>query len=120
MIGVLLLAHGSRKNETEATMETITGYVKEELQIELVQCAYLQFREKNLEKGLLNLIGAGADEIKIVPYFLFEGVHIKEDIPAELHEFIQNHSNIKFSFGATLGADKRLAMIVADRVREMI
>ena len=61
----------------------------------------------------------GADDIRIVPYFLFEGVHIKEDIPEEIKAFQAHHPNVKITMGQTLGADKRLAEIVADRIRQM-
>ncbi len=120
MVGILLLAHGSREGDTEITMSKITEYVKEGLNIEMIDEAYLQFRDKNLEKGLLSLIDKGADDIKIIPYFLFEGVHIKEDIPAEIEEFKQHHPGIKITMGSTLGADKRLADIICDRVQEIL
>jgi sirohydrochlorin ferrochelatase len=118
MTGILLLAHGSREGDTEKTMRQITKYVKAELKIDMIEEAYLQFRDKNLEKGLLGLIDRGADDIKVIPYFLFEGVHIKEDIPAEIEEFRKNYPNVRITMGRTLGADRRLAEIVADRVKE--
>jgi sirohydrochlorin ferrochelatase len=116
MTGILLLAHGSREGDTEATMRQITAYVKELLHNDMVEEAYLQFRERNLEKGLLSLMSRGADDIKIMPYFLFEGVHIKADIPAEIAAFIKSHPGVTITLGKTLGADKRLAEIVAERV----
>ena len=119
MTGVLLLAHGSREGDTEITMGRITAYVKETLGNGMVEEAYLQFREKNLEAGLLSLMSKGADTIRVVPYFLFEGVHIKEDIPAELAEFRKKHPGVEITMGKTLGADRRLADIVADRIREL-
>ena len=120
MTGILLLAHGSRESNTEATMHQITAYVKEILQNDMVEDAYLQFRNRTLEQGLLRLMERGADEIILIPYFLFEGVHIKEDIPAELKEFCTHHPDIKITMGKTLGADRRLAEIAADRVRELL
>jgi sirohydrochlorin ferrochelatase len=119
MTGILLLAHGSREGDTEKTMRQITHYVTAALQNELLEEAYLQFRDKNLEKGLLSLIQRGADDIKVIPYFLFEGVHIKEDIPAEIRAFNERYPNVRITLGSTLGADRRLADIVADRVREI-
>ncbi len=118
MTGILLLAHGSRMGDTEETMHQITQTTRELLQNDMVEEAYLQFRDKNLEAGLMNLIGRGADDIKVIPYFLFEGVHIKEDIPAELAQFKQSHPGVTITMGKTLGADRRLAEIVADRVRQ--
>jgi sirohydrochlorin ferrochelatase len=120
MTGILLLAHGSREGDTEATMQQITAYVKDMLQNDMVEEAYLQFRDRSLERGLLRLVDRGADTIVVIPYFLFEGVHIKEDIPAELDAFRLNHPGMMITFGRTLGADRRLAEIIADRVREHI
>ncbi|MEF9952862.1 MAG: CbiX/SirB N-terminal domain-containing protein [Clostridium sp.] len=120
MKGVLLLAHGSREAATEITMESITGYVKEELSLNNVVCAYLQFSHKTLEWGINTLIEKGAKDISVVPYFLFEGVHIKEDIPQEINNILKHHSDIKVTLGSTLGDDKRLGAILADRVREII
>lgn len=119
MTGILLLAHGSREGDTESTMRQITEYVKADLKNDMIEEAYLQFRDKNLEKGLLSLIERGADDIRVVPYFLFEGVHIKEDIPAEIRVFNEQYPNVKITMGSTLGADRRLAEIVADRVRQI-
>ena len=116
----MILAHGSRNGETEATLEKITEYVREEPQMEHVEPAYMEFREVNLEKGMLRLMENGVTDIRIVPYFLFEGIHIKEDIPAEIAAFKAKHPQVNVEFGKTLGADRRLAMVLADRVRETL
>ena len=120
MKGILVLAHGSRKNETEETMEKIVGFVREELETELIEIGYMEFRSVNLESGLLNLIEKGANDIKVVPYFLFEGMHIKEDIPTEIAAFKKKHPDIAVTLGKTLGVDKRIANVLADRIREAI
>lgn len=120
MIGVLLLAHGSREDKTERTMAFIRAQVQRELDIPLVEEAYLQFRPINLEAGICRLMEQGADDIKVVPYFLFEGVHIKEDIPAELARIQEKYPSLRLTLGATLGADPRLAQVLADRIRELM
>lgn len=119
MTGILLLAHGSRESSTEATMHQITEYVKEILKSDMVTEAYLQFREKTLAAGLDELVSRGSQHITVIPYFLFEGVHIREDIPAELDEYKASHPGITITFGKTLGSDIRLAEILVDRIEEM-
>lgn len=123
MTGVLILAHGSRRKETENTLLKIIEMVKAELRADLnttlIEYAFLQFSKNNLETALHKLVDQGVTEIKIIPYFLFNGVHILEDIPAEINDFLEAYPEIKISFGQTLGADKRLADIIVDRVREM-
>ncbi len=120
MTGVLIVAHGSRVDSTEKTMQTIRSYVQQELGVDHIVEAYMEFRSTNIEAGLLKLIKRGVDDIKVIPYFLFEGVHIKEDIPGEIAAFQNEHPQVKIQFGKTLGADRRLAQVLADRVREMI
>lgn len=120
MNGVLILAHGSREKETEETLEKIVSMVKENLGLEDVEKAFLQFSETNLEKGLLNLMAKGIRDIKVVPYFLFDGVHIREDIPKEIEEFLKEYPDVRITFGRTLGDDVRLSRILADRVRELL
>jgi sirohydrochlorin ferrochelatase len=123
MTGILILAHGSRHFETENTLLKIIEMVKEELRANfnsnLIEYAFLQFSRNNLVTALKKLVDHGVKEIKIIPYFLFNGVHILEDIPAEINEFLESYPEIKISFGQTLGVDKRLADIIVDRVREM-
>jgi sirohydrochlorin ferrochelatase len=64
------------------------------------------------------LVGKGADEITVIPYFLFDGVHIKEDIPGEIESFRKQYPSVQVTMGRTLGADRRLARILRDRVLE--
>lgn len=120
MKGILILAHGSREKSTEDTLVEIILQLKEEMMEYLIESAYLQFSEMNLEAGLNKLVAQGADDIKVIPYFLFDGVHIKEDIPKEIEEYLEDKKGIKISMGKTLGTDPRLAMILTDRVREAL
>ncbi|MGL4790322.1 MAG: sirohydrochlorin chelatase [Anaerotignaceae bacterium] len=116
MKGVLVLAHGSKAKETEVAFEKVVSMAKDMLGEVIIEPAYLQFADVNLEKGLNNLIAKGVTEIDVVPYFLFEGLHIKEDIPAEIKEYLKDRSDIKINMKNVLGVDQRLAEILADRI----
>jgi len=119
MKGILILAHGSREKSTEDTLIKIISMLKEEIEDYIVEYAFLQFSQVNLKKGLDKLVEKGAKDIKIIPYFLFDGVHIRENIPKKIDEYLKNNKDIKLCLGKTLGADKRLVEILADRVSEM-
>lgn len=120
MKAILILAHGSRETKTLETLQKITDMTKAQLPGVMIETAYMEFSNINLEKGLDMLIEKGADDITVVPYFLFEGVHIREDIPEEIKEYIGKHPGVKVNLGNTLGADQRLADILADRIREAL
>ena len=120
MTGVLIVAHGSRAGETEQTMRAVREMVQRELEMDAIVEAYMEFRPVNIEAGLLQLMEQGATDIKVIPYFLFDGIHIKQDIPQEIAAFCEKHPQIQVTMGKTLGADARLAAVVVDRIREML
>jgi sirohydrochlorin ferrochelatase len=124
MKGLLILAHGSKWKETEETLSVVVDMLREELGnssgIGAIETAFLQFSDKTLHSGLKALADKGIDDIVVIPYFLFAGTHIKEDIPEEIAEFTKEYPNIRIHFGNTLGTDKRLALILKDRVIEMM
>lgn len=120
MKGILIIAHGSRRKETLDTMEEVFAMVQENMPDIIVEHAYMEFCDVNLEKGLDLLRERGVNEIVVVPYFLFDGMHIIKDIPEEIESYLEKHKNLKISMGKTLGADKRIADVLCDRIKEVI
>lgn len=118
MKGIIILAHGSRQKATEETLKSVVNMLKEQITGYEVEYAFMEFSEKNIPTGLNLLAEKGINEIVAVPYFLFDGIHIHEDIPEELEKYMAEHQDVKITMGKTLGADPRLAAILADRVRE--
>ena len=83
-----------------------------------VEIAYMEFCEPDIKQGIEALIKKGVDTIKVVPYFLFDGIHIREDIPSTIHEVLKEYPHVTVEMGKTLGADRRLAEILIDRIKE--
>jgi len=120
MKGILIVGHGSRRKETEQILESVVETARKSLQEIPTEIAYMEFSERNITASLDALIAQGVDDIAVVPYFLFDGVHIKEDIPQAIEEYKSAHPKIKFKMGSPLGADRRLAAILVDRVSECL
>lgn len=118
MTGILLLSHGSREAEAARVLESIAKQVRIQLPGYLVETACLQFGRQTLEQGLDKLGKAGAREIRVIPYFLFDGVHVRR-LENVLWEYVREHSTLTVRLGRTLGEDPRLAMILADRALEL-
>ena len=119
MDGVLILAHGSKRTETEAILNSLTAKVKDRSGEDLIYPAYLQFSQQNLEVGIDYLVGKGATKIKVIPMFIFDGVHVSEDIPNELEDIKRKHSGIEIKMSRHLGDDDRIADIITDRIRSL-
>ena len=120
MTGILILAHGSRARETEKTLEQVVELVRAQMPGHILQIAYMEFGETNIAAGLSVLMEQGCSEVVVAPYFLFEGIHIREDIPREINAFCSEHPGVTVKIGKTLGADSRLADILTDRIRESL
>ena len=117
MNGILIVAHGSRKKTTEATFDQIVSLAKAKVDV-LVETAYMEFSEQTIEKGLNRLLEKGVTQIRVIPYFLFSGMHLEKDIPEEIEKFLKNRSGLTIELGRPLGADPRLAQILVDRIQE--
>jgi sirohydrochlorin ferrochelatase len=62
------------------------------------------------EKNILQII--------IVPYFLYEGNHIKFDIPEIIEKLKVKYPEIVFKFGKPIGFEPALADILIKRAQE--
>lgn len=120
MKGVLIIAHGSRQKSTEQTLEKIVALAKEKLPDLPVETAYMEFGLPDIPDGLDRLAAAGVTEATAVPYFLFDGIHIREDIPEALEKYRQDRPGMAITLGRPLGEDPRLADVLADRIREWL
>ena len=103
MRGVLILAHGSRVEATKKTINEVVDMVRSKISDMPIQIAYMEFCEENIEHGIKTLVDKGVTEIKAVPYFLFEGIHIKEDIPNEIGEILKRLPQCKAGNGPHFG-----------------
>ena len=117
MKGILVIAHGSRAKETEATLETVLSIVRSKLPDTVMECAFMEFSSRTVKKGVFALAAKGVREIKVVPYFLFMGIHLKEDIPLMVAECAASFPGVKITMGEPLGVDERLADILVDRIK---
>ena len=118
MKGVLVIAHGSRATETEATLDRVVSMVREKLPEALIECAFMEFSDRTIEKGLSALAEKAVTEIKVVPYLLFMGIHMKEDIPGMVAKCAAAYPGLAVTMGEPLGADERLADILVDRIMD--
>ncbi|MCL2632222.1 MAG: CbiX/SirB N-terminal domain-containing protein [Coriobacteriia bacterium] len=116
---VLVVAHGSRARETEDAFDAVIDMVRELLPETHIVSTYMQLSDRTLEQTVAELVRDGVSDIRIVPYFLFTGVHIKQDIPEMIKRFGEKYPAINIDLGQPLGVDRRLAEIVVDRIRQI-
>lgn len=118
--GVIILSHGSRSPEALVTVRKIKEMVEEASAFDAVEVASLQFNQPDLPATLADMAARGLQKVVVVPLFLYMGLHMKRDIPEILAEQENLYPGMEIVMARNIGADKKLAEIVLDRIRGVI
>jgi len=120
--GVIILAHGSRREASiRGVLDELVSRVKVLLPQEIeIGWAAFQFNYPNLKEAAESLISQGINRLIVVPYFLFQGRHITEDIPQLVEEIRKTHPEVEFILSDPLGLPECLIEEVARRIEEAI
>jgi sirohydrochlorin cobaltochelatase len=78
--GIVLVAHGSRDPEWSRPFERIAASLAQKLPAASVGLAYLE-HGPSLDEIVAALVAKGVASIRVVPVFLGQGSHVKEDLP---------------------------------------
>jgi sirohydrochlorin cobaltochelatase len=82
--GIVLVAHGSRDPQWARPFERIAAAVAQKLPAVCVGLAFLE-HGRSIEETVAAVAARGAASIRVVPVFLGEGAHVKEDLPRLVH-----------------------------------
>jgi sirohydrochlorin ferrochelatase len=106
MKALLVVAHGSRRNESNEEVRRLANRIKENAgpAFDLVANAFLEISSPQVDSALADLIDAGATEIKVFPYFLSAGTHVVNDIPRLIQEAKGAHPSIHIEILPHMGA----------------
>jgi sirohydrochlorin cobaltochelatase len=78
--GIVLFAHGSSDPQWSRPFEQIALSLKKQLPAVAVAMAFLE-HGASLDEAVAALAAKGAVSIRVVPVFLGQGGHVKEDLP---------------------------------------
>ena len=115
---ILLMAHGSRIPDANDAVRDIAAMVRQMSGFEIVEVSFREQHLPNIQQGIDACVAQGAERILLVPYFLFIGAHVQEDLPEELAVAQQRYPSVQFAMGRPLGAHRKLAEIVVERIAE--
>ncbi|MDD3984811.1 MAG: sirohydrochlorin nickelochelatase [Methanobacterium sp.] len=139
-IGVLLVGHGSRLPYGKDVVSQIAEMYREEQEFP-VEVGFMNMSKPSIPEAITILADKGAEKIIVTPVFLAHGVHTTEDIPRILglnnghdktehnthsHSHVHDHEEVEINFKGEiiytepLGADKRIADIIKDRVNDAL
>lgn len=120
MKAILVIGHGSRSEQARAEFDVVVNMMARKTDMP-VTGAHMELHTPSIPEALEMMINERPDikEIKAVPLFLFEGIHIREDIPEILDEMREKYPQVEFKFARPIGAEEMLADILLKRAGEI-
>ncbi len=116
---IILVGHGSPKKDAN-NVEIIAGLLHRMLHPgcvdACVKVAYLQFVQPDIAAAIDACVAEGSRKIIVHPFFLYGGVHVTKDIPAEIAEGEKRHPGVEFVYTRPLGIHVGLARISFERI----
>ena len=111
------MGHGSKAKNFDSAMKRIAGSLRKG-PFSSVHCAYLEITAPSIPEAIGRAVREGAKEIRVVPYFVLSGRHIREHIPQiAAEERARWKGKAKITLCPYLGFDERIAAVVKDRLR---
>lgn len=112
MKGIVLFAHGSRDREWARPFEQLatTLSLRTEARVRL---AYLEAMQPSLGEAIAALVAEGAKSIRVVPVFLAQGGHIKQDLPKLAAAARERHPGVEIAVDAPIGEQPSVIEAIA-------
>ncbi|MCA9028229.1 MAG: CbiX/SirB N-terminal domain-containing protein [Planctomycetaceae bacterium] len=115
---ILLIAHGSRVDAANADLRKLAAMISERIPEAIVEYAYLELAEPSIPDGLEACVERGAEEVRMLPWFLSAGSHVTHDLEANRRRFIEKHPAIECSLCPPLGLHPLMIELVLARLEE--
>ncbi|MCB2300330.1 sirohydrochlorin chelatase [Clostridium tagluense] len=113
MKSILVVGHGSRSKDALEVFNKVLDNFKLKVEDNVEGC-FMELCAPNIPDTIDIMYKNGARNIVVVPYFLFCGIHIKDDIPGILKEVKAKYVDLKISLARPIGYNK----IIADILKE--
>ncbi len=120
MKSLLIVAHGSRREESNREIEALAHAIEKmtDNRFDSVAYAFIQFARPLFGEMIDTLAGKGAEKIVVFPLFIAAGSHVQNDIPEEIQKAKQRHPALDIRHTGHLGrldAVKEVIMSEADK-----
>jgi sirohydrochlorin ferrochelatase len=116
MKAILLIDHGSRRDEANEMMDCMANLVQAMAGPDvIVRYAHMELAEPSIASGVRNCIDAGATELTVFPYMLSPGKHSTADIPRMVAAAATSHPQLEIRVTNAFGVHEKLAELILER-----
>lgn len=115
---LLLIAHGSRRSESNDEVRALAERLRERAggRFDRIRCAFLELADPDIPGAIDQCVAEGASRILAVPYFLSAGRHVAHDIPAHVDAKKRQYPDLDIRLAEHLGAMPGLVDVILQRL----
>ena len=115
MNALVMIAHGSRREEANTEFLALVEQVRTSaaLKFDIVEHCFLEIASPSLTKAVNDVIGKGATDVSVFPYFLNSGNHVLKDIPAMVNHLAHEHPEYTIRLLPYFGTFKDIAELIS-------
>ena len=111
---IILFAHGARDPEWAAPFRRMVARLRAARPDLPVQLAFLELMQPALADAVAGMAADGIKRITLVPLFLAQGGHLKEDLPRLLDDIRRSHPGVTIDVSQAIGDSEVLTAAIAD------
>ena len=119
-IGIVLVDHGSKVDESNALLEEIAAVFLQRCRWTIVEPAHMELAEPSVQTAFTRCVEQGAERVIVMPYFLGPGRHSRQDIPRLAEAAAEAHDGVDHVVTAPLGLHDLLLEVVDQRIEESL
>ncbi len=119
-LGVILVDHGSRRDESNAMLLEVVSEFQAATGFAIVEPAHMELAEPSIDTAFSRCIERGATKIVVFPYFLLPGRHWNEDIPRLAAAAARQHAGVRYLVTAPFGLHPLMSEIMRQRIEHCL
>ena len=113
---LILFAHGARDPEWALPMQRVRAAVQARSPDQRVELAFLEFMKPGLSDCAQRLVTEDFEHIIVVPMFIAQGGHLKQDIPRLIDELRRKNPQACIELSGAVGEAENVVHAMAAHV----
>ncbi len=115
-LAIILFAHGARDPEWAAPFDIIKRQLQAARPDTRVELAFQDFMTPTLEQAVAQAAAQGAKRVVVVPLFMAQGGHLKQDLPRLARQIRAQHPHIELELQSAIGDVPEILQAITDWV----
>jgi sirohydrochlorin cobaltochelatase len=116
--GIILFAHGARDPEWARPFQRIRSLLEQRAPQTPVELAFLESMRPSLEEAMSTLGRRGAERVTLVPLFMAQGSHLRNDLPQLVRRAAASNPGLSVRIAPAVGDVAELLAAIVQWVLE--